>query len=63
MTYEYGCRCCGHEFEVEQRIVDEPVATCPKCLVVTSNRLISGGTSFLLKGDGWGKDLYSKKEK
>lgn len=57
-TYEYRCRCCGHEFEVQQSIKEEAIAECPRCRVCTNNRLISGG-SFVLKGDGWAKDLYS----
>lgn len=61
-TYAYSCRCCSHEFEVEQRISETPIAECPKCRVCTDNRLIVG-TSFLLKGDGWAKDLYSKAKK
>lgn len=62
MTYEYLCRVCKHQFEVEQSIKDKPESECPKCLVTCDNRLISGG-NFILKGDGWGKDLYSKKSK
>ncbi len=30
-VYEYACEKCGHEFEREQRITDEPIKTCPKC--------------------------------
>ncbi len=61
-TYGYGCKVCGHEFEIEQSIKDEPHTECPKCRVYTRNRLIIG-SSFVLKGDGWAKDLYSKAKK
>lgn len=61
-TYAYGCRVCDNEFEVEQRVTDAPIVECPKCRVCTSNRLIVG-SSFILKGDGWAKDLYSKEKK
>jgi putative FmdB family regulatory protein len=27
-TYEYECRNCGHEFELEQRLTDRPAKTC-----------------------------------
>ncbi len=57
-TYEYECGKCGHEFEREQRITDEPVKTCPSCKARKVRRLISH-TSFLLKGGGWYSDLYS----
>ena len=59
MTYEYCCKVCGVQFEIEQSIKDEAKAECPICKVMCFNRLISGG-NFVLKGDGWGKDLYSK---
>jgi putative FmdB family regulatory protein len=56
--YEYACGKCGHEFELEQRITEEPVKTCPKCRARKVKRLISQ-TSFVLKGGGWYSDLYS----
>ena len=57
-VYEYACEKCKHEFEVEQRISDDPVRTCPKCRARKVKRLISR-TSFVLKGSGWYSDLYS----
>ena len=56
--YEYACGKCEHEFEVEQRITDDPIKTCPKCRSRKVKKLISQ-TSFLLKGGGWYSDLYS----
>jgi putative FmdB family regulatory protein len=56
--YEYACGKCEHEFEVEQRITDAPLKTCPKCKSRRVKKLISL-TSFVLKGDGWFSDLYS----
>ena len=60
-TYEYACDKCGHEFEREQRITDDPVKTCPECRGRKVRRLISS-TSFVLKGSGWYSDLYSSKK-
>ncbi len=56
--YEYACEKCKSEFEVEQRITDDPVKSCPKCRSRKVKRLISR-TSFVLKGSGWYSDLYS----
>ena len=56
--YEYACAKCEREFEVEQRITDDPVKTCPHCRARRVKRLISR-TSFVLKGSGWYSDLYS----
>jgi putative FmdB family regulatory protein len=56
--YEYACGGCGSEFEIEQRITDDPVKSCPRCRSRKVKRLISQ-TSFVLKGGGWYADLYS----
>ena len=59
--YEYACDKCGHEFEVQQRITEDPVKTCPECRSRKVKRLISQ-TSFVLKGGGWYSDLYSSSD-
>jgi len=59
--YEYACDKCGHEFEVEQRITEDPVKTCPACRSRKVKKLISQ-TSFVLKGGGWYSDLYSSSD-
>ncbi len=60
--YEYACGKCEHEFEVEQRMSDDPIKTCPKCRSRKVKKLISK-TSFVLKGGGWYSDLYSSAKK
>lgn len=59
-VYEYRCGACGHEFEEWQKISEPPIKTCPTCKKKKVERLISA-TSFVLKGGGWYKDLYSAK--
>ena len=54
-TYEYECK-NGHEFEVEQRITDEPLKRC-RLGRARARRLISR-SSFILKGSGWYSDGY-----
>ena len=61
-TYEYKCAACGHEWEEEQRIVEDPLDTCPVCHEKTARRQISAG-NFILKGGGWYADLYSSPSK
>ena len=56
--YEYRCDKCEREFEVEQRITEDPLRSCPHCRSRKVRRLISQ-TSFVLKGGGWYSDLYS----
>ncbi len=63
-TYEYRCP-NGHEFEVFQRMSDEPGADCPEC-GKPGQRQISAGAGFLFKGDGfyitdYRSDDYKKK--
>ncbi len=60
MTYEYKCRGCGHEWEEEQKITDNPVETCPACNKKEAQRLVSGGQGFQLKGGGWAREGYGK---
>ena len=30
-TYEYVCSSCNHRFETWQKMIDEPLTTCPEC--------------------------------
>lgn len=60
--YEYKCSCCKHEWELEQQITADKYQECPRCRVVAGKRQISN-SSFILKGDCWASDSYSKKEK
>ncbi len=50
-TYEYRCP-KGHEFELFQRMSDEPVADCPTC-GLAAERLLSAGGGLLFKGEGF----------
>jgi putative FmdB family regulatory protein len=59
-TYEYRCSKCRKEFEVFQRITDDPVKECPKC-GGSVERLIAA-TNFILKGSGWYKSDYAQPE-
>ena len=50
-TYEYRCP-DGHDFEVFQRMSDEPGAACPEC-GKPAERLLSAGGGLLFKGEGF----------
>lgn len=58
--YEYRCGACSGEFEAMSSIKDPPLSECPHCGKREVKRLISG-SSFVLKGEGWFADGYSKK--
>ncbi len=49
--YEYKCKKCGKQFEVTQKITDEPLTECGSCRGELK-KLITN-TSFVLKGKGW----------
>jgi len=57
--YEYECPSCG-EFEVTQRITEEPLKRCPHCKKRKVRKLMSN-TSFQLKGSGWYITDYARK--
>jgi len=50
-TYGYRCGSCGHQFEIVQRISDEPLTACPECQGKLSKMLYPVGISF--KGSGF----------
>lgn len=51
-TYDYRCKKCGHEFELFQSMLDDPVKVCPSCHGEVE-RLIGGGAGLLFKGSGF----------
>jgi putative FmdB family regulatory protein len=50
-TYGYRCGSCGHQFEIVQRISEEPLTTCPNCQGKLAKVLYPVGISF--KGSGF----------
>ncbi len=51
-TYEYSCDYCGNDFEVFQKMSDEPVQICPKCGKHV-RKVLSGGIGISFKGSGF----------
>ena len=49
-TYGYRCGDCGHEFEIVQRISDEPLKTCPNCSGTLSKMVYPAGVIFTGSG-------------
>lgn len=58
-TYDYRCNACGNEFEVFQKMSDEPVKVCPKCGGEVK-KLFSGGAGIHFKGSGFYVTDYKK---
>ena len=60
--YEYACKKCDGEFEVPQRITDEPLKRylCPHCGKRAAVIKLISRSSFHLKGSGWYATDYGK---
>lgn len=56
--YEYACKKCGN-FEIMQRITEDPLKKCPTCGGAKVTKLISQ-SAFHLKGSGWYMTDYGK---
>jgi putative FmdB family regulatory protein len=59
-AYDYRCERCG-VFEVQQRITELPLTSCPTCGGPVT-RLLSRNVSILYKGSGWHCTDYRSQE-
>lgn len=50
-TYVYRCESCSNKFELVQRMVDDPIDTCPDCAGKVRRVIHPVGVVF--KGSGW----------
>lgn len=60
-VYEYECDACRKVFEVQQRMADAPLSSCPEC--EGSVKKVMSMSSFQLKGGGWYADGYASPQK
>jgi putative FmdB family regulatory protein len=61
--YEYTCSKCHKLSDVLQKLSDPPPEHCPACGAEGSLTRVVSRTSFVLKGGGWGADLYGSPKK
>lgn len=57
-TYDYQCDACSHEFELFQRISEDPVKKCPECKKNKLRRLFGTGAAIVFKGSGFYETDY-----
>ena len=50
-TYSYKCTKCAHEFDVQQSITDDAIASCPECEGAVQKVFGKVGVTF--KGTGF----------
>ncbi len=60
-TYEYRCNDCGHQFEVSQRMSDEPLTECEVCGGQVSKLLFAPAIHF--KGTGFHNTDYASRRR
>ena len=53
-TYEYRCKSCSHELEVQQSFTDDPLTDCPSCGASTLKKVF-GNIAVTFKGSGFYK--------
>jgi putative FmdB family regulatory protein len=53
-TYEYRCKSCGHDLEVQQAFTDDPLSECPECQGPL--RKVYGNVGISFKGSGFYKN-------
>lgn len=56
-VYEYECNTCRKVFEVQQKMADKPLTSCPEC--EGELKKLMSMSSFQLKGGGWYSDGYA----
>lgn len=59
--YEYRCNDCGHQFEVSQRMSDDPLTECEVCGGQVSKVLFAPAIHF--KGTGFHNTDYGSKRR
>lgn len=52
-VYEYRCRTCGHQFDIQQSFSDDALSVCPECHGELRKVFAPVGISF--KGSGFYK--------
>jgi putative FmdB family regulatory protein len=53
-NYEYKCDECAHSFERMLKIAQyKDPQDCPECGHGPAKKMITGGSGFILRGDGW----------
>ena len=57
-TYDYECDACGHQWDLFQKITDDPEKKCPECKKKKARRLFGTGAAIVFKGSGFYQTDY-----
>ena len=52
-TYTYRCNNCEYQFDIKQRMSDDPLTDCPECETENSLRKVLNSVGIVFKGSGF----------
>jgi len=52
-TYTYRCNNCEYQFDIKQRMADDPLTDCPECETENSLRKVLNSVGIVFKGSGF----------
>lgn len=52
-TYTYRCNVCEHQFDIRQRMADNPLTDCPVCETDNVLRKVVNSVGIVFKGSGF----------
>jgi putative FmdB family regulatory protein len=52
-TYTYRCNNCEYQFEIKQRMAEDPLTDCPQCETDNSLRKVLNSVGIVFKGSGF----------
>ena len=52
-TYTYRCNNCEYQFDIKQRMADDPLKDCPECETDQSLRKVLNSVGIVFKGSGF----------
>ncbi|GJM40495.1 MAG: FmdB family transcriptional regulator [Ardenticatenaceae bacterium] len=52
-TYTYRCNNCEYQFDIKQRMSDDPLMNCPECETNKSLRKVMNSVGIVFKGSGF----------
>ena len=61
-TYTYGCKKCGHTFDVFHAMSATPKIKCEACGSVRTERHLGAGAGFIFKGGGFYETDFKDKK-
>ncbi len=52
-TYSYRCNNCEYQFDIKQRMADDPLTDCPECETDNALRKVLNSVGIVFKGSGF----------